>query len=64
MKQEALDRTGWRTRFGIGHGPVVRQTAQWIHEILSLIAAKTPLFCIRHCYDLILLCVTSIWGST
>jgi hypothetical protein len=27
LKEEALDRTVWRTRFGRGYGPVVRQTA-------------------------------------
>jgi hypothetical protein len=27
LKVEALDRILWRTRFGRGHGPVVRQTA-------------------------------------
>jgi hypothetical protein len=27
LKEEALDRTMWRTRFGRGFGPVVRQTA-------------------------------------
>jgi hypothetical protein len=27
MKEEALDRTTWRTLFGRGFGPVVRQTA-------------------------------------
>jgi hypothetical protein len=26
LKEEALDRTQWRTRFGKGYGPVVRQT--------------------------------------
>ena len=26
LKEEALDRTKWRTRFGRGFGPVVRQT--------------------------------------
>jgi hypothetical protein len=26
LKEEALDRTLWRTRFGCGYGPVVRQT--------------------------------------
>jgi hypothetical protein len=25
--EEALDRTQWRTRFGSGYGPVVRQTS-------------------------------------
>jgi hypothetical protein len=28
FKEEALDRTEWRTRFGRGYGPVVRQTAE------------------------------------
>jgi hypothetical protein len=28
LKQEALDRTLWRTRFGRGNGPVVRQTTE------------------------------------
>ena len=29
LKAEALDRTLWRTRFGRGCGPAVRQTAWW-----------------------------------
>jgi hypothetical protein len=28
LKQEALDRTLWRTRFGRGYGPIVRQTTE------------------------------------
>jgi len=28
LKEEALDRTVWRNRFGRGFGPVVRQTAK------------------------------------
>jgi hypothetical protein len=28
LKEEALDRTLWRNRFGRGYGPVVRQTAE------------------------------------
>jgi hypothetical protein len=28
LKEEALDRTLWRTDFGRGYGPVVRQTAE------------------------------------
>jgi hypothetical protein len=27
LKEEAIDRTMWRTHFGRGYGPVVRQTA-------------------------------------
>jgi hypothetical protein len=29
LKEEALDRTMWRARFGRSFGPVVRQTAKW-----------------------------------
>jgi hypothetical protein len=29
LKEEALDCTVWRTRFGRGYGLVVRQTVQW-----------------------------------
>ena len=28
LKEEAVDRTVWRDRFGRGFGPVVRQTAK------------------------------------
>jgi hypothetical protein len=28
LKEEALDRTTWRSRFGRGYGPVVRQTTE------------------------------------
>jgi hypothetical protein len=34
LKEEALDRTMWRTRFGRGFGPVVRQTAKCMNYIL------------------------------
>jgi hypothetical protein len=30
LKDEALDRSRWRARFGRGFGPVVRQTAKWM----------------------------------
>ena len=30
LKEEALDRIVWRTSFGRGYGPVVRQTAEWL----------------------------------
>ena len=32
LKEEALDRSLWRTRFGRGCGPVVRQTAERMNE--------------------------------
>jgi hypothetical protein len=31
LKEEALDRTMWRARFGRGFGPVVRQTTKWMY---------------------------------
>jgi hypothetical protein len=31
LKEEALDRTVWKTRFGSGYGPVVRQTTEWMN---------------------------------
>ena len=34
-KEEALDRTVWRTCLGRGCGPVVRQTAEWMIEWLN-----------------------------
>jgi hypothetical protein len=30
LKEEAVDRTVWRDRFGRGFGPDVRQTAKWM----------------------------------
>jgi hypothetical protein len=32
LKEEALDRTVWRNRFGRGFGPVVRQNIDWMNE--------------------------------
>jgi hypothetical protein len=32
LKEEAQDRTLWRTQFGRGYGPVARQTAIWSWE--------------------------------
>jgi hypothetical protein len=31
LKEEALDRTKWKARFGRGLGPVVRQTTKWVN---------------------------------
>jgi hypothetical protein len=31
LKEEALDRTLWRTGFGRGCGPVLRQTVEWMN---------------------------------
>jgi hypothetical protein len=32
LREEALDRTHWRARFGKGYGPVVRQTTQSLYR--------------------------------
>jgi len=32
LKEEILDRTVWRTRFGRFYGPVLRQIAKWMDE--------------------------------
>jgi hypothetical protein len=33
LKEEALDRTLWRTCFGRGFRPVVRRTAKWMNKL-------------------------------
>jgi hypothetical protein len=35
LKEETLDRTLWKTRFGRVYGPVVRQKNEWIIEVRS-----------------------------
>ena len=32
LKEEALNRTMWRNRFGGGFGPIVRQNTEWMNE--------------------------------
>ena len=36
LKEEALDRTMWRNRFGGGFGPVFRQNTEWMNECFTL----------------------------
>ena len=36
LKEEALDPTMWRARFGRGFGPVVRQTTKWMNAIVYI----------------------------
>jgi len=36
LKEEALDLTLWRTGFGRGYGPVVRQTSEWISDVYNV----------------------------
>jgi hypothetical protein len=35
LKEEALDRTMWRNRFGRGFGPVVRQNTECMNVVLT-----------------------------
>jgi hypothetical protein len=45
MKEEALDSTLWRTRFGRGCGYVLRETTEWINEsIMTLNKVINTLF--------------------
>ena len=46
LKEEALDRTMWRARFGRGFGPVVRQTNKSMNEFLD-----NQLECNRSCTE-------------
>jgi len=41
LKEEALDRTLWRTRCGRGCGALVRQTTEWLNGLMHI---KTPSF--------------------
>jgi hypothetical protein len=38
LKEEALARNVWRTGFGRRHGPVVRQTKEWIYSYTMAIS--------------------------
>ena len=42
LRAEALYRTVWRTGFGRGYGPVVRQTAQWMNIFLCEVQQPAP----------------------
>jgi hypothetical protein len=41
LKEEALDRTTWRARFGRGFGPVVRQTTVCVYVYIYINNWKT-----------------------
>jgi len=40
LKEEALDQTTWRARFGRGFGPVARQTTKWWWWVIKLLHAS------------------------
>jgi hypothetical protein len=42
LEEEALDCTMWRARFGIGFGPVVRQTAKGVNEYVCYYWVSSP----------------------
>jgi hypothetical protein len=42
LKEEALDCTMWRARFGRGFGPVVRQTTKWMNSTVLLCYVIQP----------------------
>jgi len=44
MGEETLERTLWRTHFGRDFRPVVRQTTQWIYDIVSRGVGKKSVF--------------------
>jgi len=44
LKEEALDRTMWRHRFGGGFGPVVRQNTEWINEYICIYMDSLPCY--------------------
>ena len=50
LKEETLDRTMWRHRFGGGFGPVVRQNTEWMPQHYCkkcwLIRSKTSPFAV------------------
>jgi hypothetical protein len=39
LKEEALDRIMWRTHFGRGFRPVLKQTTKWIYTYISICSA-------------------------
>jgi hypothetical protein len=49
LKEEALDRTLWRTRFGRSYGSVVRQTTEWMNEWMNATGTS--------------LCICLLWRS-
>jgi hypothetical protein len=48
LKEETMDRTMWRARFGRGFGPVVRQTTKLMNEYTAIQKEPTvALPCLR-----------------
>jgi len=48
LKEEALDRTMWRHRFGAGFEPNVRQNTEWKNKFWVCVCSLRYLSCIAH----------------
>jgi len=48
LKEEALDRTMWRHRFGGGFGPVVRQNTEWMNIECAHSIGSHMIYIINH----------------
>jgi hypothetical protein len=57
LKDEALDRTVWRTRFGRGYGPVVRQTTEWMKKVIRKLGMRSHYFVSHIVFCVATLCV-------
>jgi hypothetical protein len=44
LKEEALDRTIWRNRFGRGVGPVVRENNEKMNELVDILVVVKEVF--------------------
>jgi len=43
LKEKALDWTMWKTHFGRGYGPVIRQTTKGMNEFIAHVHADERL---------------------
>ena len=48
LKEEALDRTIWRNRFGGGFGPIVRQNTEWMNEWIQFYCVLMSEICLTY----------------
>ena len=44
LKEEALDRTMWRNRFGGDFEPVIRQNTEWMNNVFVVLVPLTTVF--------------------
>jgi len=48
LKEKALDRTIWRTRFGRGFGPVMKQTTKWRNKTIVVVYCTCIICILEH----------------